>query len=90
MGPTDPTNDQPGGSQLDPEVQSALNPDVERLDPTDPNVAKDPVCGVLVDKRTAQYTLPAPVNMPMDTLYFHSADCKALFEQDPQKYGSNF
>jgi YHS domain-containing protein len=90
MGPTNTTNNQSGGSQLDPEVQSALDPDAQKLDPNDPNVARDPVCGVLVDKRTAKDTLPAPVNMPMDTIYFHSADCKALFEQDPQKYGSNF
>lgn len=56
----------------------------------DPNYAKDPVCGTWVDKRTATNTLPAPVNMPMDTLYFESPECKALFEEDPAKYGSNF
>lgn len=56
----------------------------------DPNYAKDPVCGTWVDKRTARNTLPAPVNLPMDTIYFESPECKALFEADPAKYGSNF
>lgn len=56
----------------------------------DPNYAKDPVCGLWVDKRTAANTLPAPVNMPMDTVYFDSPECKTLFEENPEKYGSNF
>lgn len=84
-----PTNSQNPLGQ-DEEVQQALNPNPENLSANDPNLARDPVCGMLVDKRTAQFTLPAPVNMPMDTIYFCSADCKALFEEDPQKYGSNF
>lgn len=84
-----PTNSQNTQGQ-DAEVQEALNPNPQNLSENDPNMARDPVCGMLVDKRTAQFTLPAPVNMPMDTLYFCSADCKSLFEQNPEKYGSNF
>lgn len=84
-----PTNSQNSLGQ-DKEVQEALNPNPQNLSETDPNVARDPVCGMLVDKRTAKNTLPAPVNMQMDTLYFCSANCKALFEENPQKYGSNF
>ena len=72
----------------DAQVQNALNPNPDNLDENDPNVARDPVCGVLVDKRTAQNTMAAPVNDKGDgTLYFHSADCKALFEEDPARYG---
>ena len=70
------------------EVQRALNPDAENLLANAPSVARDPVCGTLVDKRTAQYTIAAPVNVPgQETLYFHSALCKSLFEQEPAKYG---
>jgi YHS domain-containing protein len=86
MNPTDAQNT----LGQDQEVQEALNPNPQNRSANDPNFAKDPVCGMLVDKRTAQFTLPAPVNMPMDTLYFCSADCKSLFEQNPEKYGSNF
>lgn len=72
----------------DTEVQNALNPNPENLDESDPNVARDPVCGVLVDKRTAQDTMAAPINdKGVGTLYFHSADCKALFEANPAQYG---
>jgi YHS domain-containing protein len=72
----------------DTEVQNALNPNPENLDENDPNVARDPVCGVLVDKRTAQDTMAAPINdKGVGTLYFHSADCKALFEANPAQYG---
>jgi YHS domain-containing protein len=74
--------------QNDP-AQADLNPNPQGLDPNDPNVARDPVCGMLVDKRTAQNTMAAPVNQPMETLYFCSADCKALFEQNPDQFGYN-
>ena len=46
----------------DAEVQNALNPNPSNLDENDPNVARDPVCGTLVDKRTAPDTMAAPVN----------------------------
>ncbi|HEX8982692.1 MAG TPA: hypothetical protein VF792_07980 [Ktedonobacterales bacterium] len=72
----------------DAEVQNALNPNPHALNEHDPNVARDPVCGMLVDKRTATDTLTAPVNEKgIDTLYFCSADCKALFEANPAQYG---
>lgn len=72
----------------DAEVQNALDPNPEHLDENDPNVARDPVCGMLVDKRTAQNTMSAPVNdKGVGTLYFHSPDCKALFEANPAHYG---
>jgi YHS domain-containing protein len=80
------------GMSIDPNSpdQQALNPDVEVLNENDPNVARDPVCGRLVDKRTAQNTLASPVNEQMGTVYFHSPECKAIFEADPQRFGSNF
>ena len=72
----------------DADVQNALNPNPQSLDEHDPNVARDPVCGMLVDKRTAKNTLAAPVNeQGIGTLYFCSADCKALFEANPAQYG---
>jgi len=72
-------------------VQSALNPNPQHLKEDDPNVARDPVCGMLVDKRTAPDTIAPAVGSHEHTLYFCSANCKALFEADPQRYGySNF
>jgi len=82
-----PQNQQPN-PQNDP-AQAALNPNPQNLDPNDPNVARDPVCGMLVDKRTAQNTMAAPVNQPMETLYFCSAQCKATFEENPEQFGYN-
>ncbi len=71
-------------------VQKALDPNAENASMSDPNMARDPVCGMLVDMRTAKDTLPAPVNdESIGTLYFCSAECKALFEQNPQQYGYN-
>jgi YHS domain-containing protein len=72
--------------QHDP-AQSALDPNPQHLDSNDPNVARDPVCQMLVDKRTAKNTMVAPVNQPMETLYFCSATCKELLEQNPEQYG---
>jgi YHS domain-containing protein len=74
---------------LDADVQNVLNPNPNNLNANDPNVARDPVCGMLVDKRTAQNTLAAPVNQPMETVYFCSARCKELFEQNPDQFGYN-
>jgi YHS domain-containing protein len=56
----------------------------------DPNYARDPVCGMWVDKRTAKNTLAPPSNMQMETVYFCSPTCKAIFEEDPARYGSSF
>lgn len=71
-------------------LERDLSPNPQNLSENDPNVARDPVCGMLVDKRTAQNTLAAPVNVTsVDTFYFCSAQCKATFEQDPQQFGYN-
>ena len=78
------------GADLDPQVQNALDPDATRLNASDPNVAACPVCGTLVDKRTAADTLASPVNEQQGTVYFDTARCKSIFEEDPQRYGSNF
>lgn len=70
----------------DTQLEHELSPNPQNLSENDPNVARDPVCGVLVDKRVVQNTLP--VNDPTpQTLYFHSAQCKAIFEQNPQQFG---
>jgi len=74
----------------DPEVQSALDPTVEHLREDDPNVARDPVCGGLVDKRTAENFIPASVDGSVGPFYFNSPECKAIFEEDPAKYGANY
>jgi YHS domain-containing protein len=72
----------------DEQVQGALNPNIGNFSANDPNVARDPVCGLLVVKNSAPDTFAAPVNVPgQETLYFCSARCKALFEQDPAQYG---
>lgn len=74
----------------DIQLERGLNPNPHNFDENDPNVARDPVCGTLVDKRAAQNTLAAPVNTTsVDTLYFCSAQCKATFEQDPEQFGYN-
>jgi YHS domain-containing protein len=89
--PMDSMNTQnQSGAGMDPQVQGALNPDANRLDANDPNVAACPVCGTLVDKRTASDTLASPVNEQQGMVYFDTARCKATFEEDPQRYGSNF
>jgi len=76
------------GNQLDPQVQNALDPNAQvQGQKMGGDMAKDPVCGMMVNKRTAPDTISASTGTNNETLYFHSADCKALFEQDPAKYG---
>jgi P-type Cu+ transporter len=43
---------------------------------------KDPVCGMMVDERTAQ---PKSVHDGR-TFYFCSSGCKAAFDKDPHRY----
>jgi YHS domain-containing protein len=85
---------QPEDEHLDAIVQDALDPNPEDLDNQEIDairMARDPVCGNLVNKATAANTLPAPVNDPGEgTIYFDSPECKALYEADPARYGSNF
>jgi len=45
-------------------------------------MAKDPVCGMDVDERTAQYK----TEHMGKTYYFCAAGCKAEFERNPMKY----
>ena len=72
----------------DEQLQAALNPNASNISEDNPNTARDPVCGMLVDKHTAENTLAAPVNVAgQQTLYFCSAQCKTLFEQNPAQYG---
>lgn len=77
----------PTSENMNADMQAALNPNPENLSENDPNVARDPVCGMLVDKRTAQNTFSSPVNVTMDPLYFCSPQCKAAFEENPAQYG---
>lgn len=78
-----------GQGGLDPEVQDALNPNPGNLSASSPDLVRCPVCGNMVEKANAADTLPASVNMPgEDMIYFDTADCKAIYEQDPERYGS--
>lgn len=85
-------NNQGTNTNANSPEQQALNPNPNNLDPNDPNVARDPVCGTLVDKRTAQNTIAAAVNDPSQgTIYFDTARCKAVFEENPERFGyTNF
>lgn len=47
-------------------------------------MAKDPVCGMDVDEKTA----PAKSVYQGRTYYFCMPACKAKFDQDPKKYAS--
>jgi YHS domain-containing protein len=75
-------------------VQDSLDPNPAELDSQDIDnmkMARDPVCGRLVSKSSATDTLPAPINDQGEgTIYFDSPECKALYEEDPGKYGSGF
>ena len=76
----------PNDDKLDKEVQDALNPDagVRGDDPSD--LARDPVCGNMVDIRTAPDTF---TTLDGDVIYFDSADCKRLYEENPEQYGAH-
>jgi YHS domain-containing protein len=74
----------------DPQVQAALNPNGQGNGMGSGKMAKDPVCGTMVDMSTAQHTLPAPVGSAVDTLYFDTPECKALFEANPDQYIANY
>jgi len=45
-------------------------------------MAKDPICGMMVDERTAKFTSAHGGK----TWYFCSAGCKATFEKNPARY----
>lgn len=76
-------------SQLDAEAQAAINPNPGNLSTNSPDLARCPVCGNVVEKANAADTLPASVNAPQEqTLYFDTANCKAIYEQNPARYGS--
>jgi Cu+-exporting ATPase len=44
--------------------------------------AKDPVCGMMVDPKTA----PGKAEYKGQTYYFCAPGCKSAFEKDPEKY----
>ncbi|HEX9057146.1 MAG TPA: YHS domain-containing protein [Ktedonobacterales bacterium] len=49
--------------------------------------AKDPVCGMQVDTRTAQYTANYAIrDGSLATFYFCSDECKQMFEREPERY----
>ena len=47
-----------------------------------PEMAKDPVCGMSVDERTAKFTTAYGGK----TWYFCSSGCKTTFEKNPTRY----
>jgi YHS domain-containing protein len=77
-------NDDKLDDKLDKEVQDALNPNAGVSDDDPSDLARDPVCGNMVDMRTAANTLTTPDD---GTIYFDSPACKALYEENPEKYG---
>jgi len=46
------------------------------------NMQIDPICGMQVDEKTAQFKTEYKGN----TYYFCSAGCKKTFESEPEKY----
>ncbi len=46
-------------------------------------MAKDPVCGMQVDEKTAA----GKSEYKGQTYYFCSASCKKSFDKEPEKYG---
>ncbi|MCW3996796.1 MAG: YHS domain-containing protein [Candidatus Bathyarchaeota archaeon] len=47
-------------------------------------MAKDPVCGMMVDEKKAKFTS----EYNGKTFYFCAASCKATFDKNPAKYAS--
>jgi YHS domain-containing protein len=47
------------------------------------NMAKDPVCNMNVDEKTAKYSS----DIDGKKVYFCSNNCKQQLEQNPSKYG---
>jgi YHS domain-containing protein len=45
-------------------------------------MVKDPVCGMMVDEKTAKFKS----NHMGKNIYFCSANCKATFDKNPGKY----
>lgn len=74
----DPNND-----RLDREVQNALDPNASVGGDNPANLVRDPVCGNMVDKRTAADTLTTPDG---GMIYFDSPECKRLYEENPDPY----
>ena len=69
-------------------VQDALAPTTEATIPPDRR-AKDPVCGSVVDVRTAQFTTNyLDAGGVTKTFYFDSDECKQTFEREPEKYSN--
>ena len=48
-------------------------------------MAKDPVCKMTVDEKTAKYKSEHKGK----TYYFCNPSCKATFDKNPTKYGGN-
>lgn len=87
--PTSTTSAGQSQGQVDPEAQAVLNPNPGNLSSNTPDLARCPVCGTVIEKANAADTLPASVNMPGEqTLYFDRAECKAIYEQNPARFGS--
>jgi YHS domain-containing protein len=83
-----PQNNQPGFTGAnDEQVQDALAPQSGADIPPDRR-AKDPVCGGVVDTRTARFTANYMVGGTIQTFYFTSDECKQEFEREPDKYSN--
>ncbi len=46
------------------------------------NMAKDPICGMMVDEKKAKFKS----DYNGKTFYFCAASCKATFDKNPAKY----
>lgn len=47
------------------------------------NMAKDPICGMMVDEKKAKFKS----DFNGKTFYFCAASCKTTFDKDPAKFG---